>query len=221
MDTKTLLIHEATKLLSDSKTGDISTRAVCAAVGVGQPVLYRIFGDKEGLLRAVVDAVWHEYLEAKQSVDETGDPAEDLRKGWDAHTAFALAHPYAYQHMFGTQFGEQPESLEVAMQLLVNIMKRHAQAGRLRVSPESAAQIVMAANSGVALGLILRPGQYPSRTVSDEMREATLRSILTEAPESDGEVQKAAVVTLRANLKGSSAFTTAESALFDEWLQRI
>ena len=53
-----MIIEAAADLLAQSPSGDISTRAVCEAAGVQQPALYRLFGDKEGLLAATVDHVW-------------------------------------------------------------------------------------------------------------------------------------------------------------------
>jgi AcrR family transcriptional regulator len=55
MDTRTRILEAAEKLLDASPDRDVATREVCEAAGVGQPVLYRLFGDKDGMLRAVVD----------------------------------------------------------------------------------------------------------------------------------------------------------------------
>lgn len=59
--TRMHMIEAARQLLEGSPTNDISTRAVCQAVGMGRPVLYRLFGDKNGLLRAVVDDGYNRY----------------------------------------------------------------------------------------------------------------------------------------------------------------
>ncbi|XGU18101.1 TetR/AcrR family transcriptional regulator [Rhodococcus sp. 3Y1] len=64
-----------------------------------RPALYRQFGDKDGLLAAVVEAGFFEYLEGKRAATPSDDPVADLRAGWDAHTAFALAHPAHYRLM--------------------------------------------------------------------------------------------------------------------------
>jgi AcrR family transcriptional regulator len=47
------MLRTAEAQLQASPDRDISTRAVCEAVGVGAPVLDRLFGDKNGLLAAV------------------------------------------------------------------------------------------------------------------------------------------------------------------------
>lgn len=225
-----MILEKAAELLAQSATGDVSTRAVCEAAGVTQPVLYRIFGDKDGLLAAVVDQVWGAYLESKRAAQATGDALADLRAGWDAHTAFALANPHAYRLLFGTQLTTRPEAAVEAMTLLRGVLERLAGEGRLALTPDEAAQVVMAANTGVALGLVVHPELYPDAAVSVRVREATVRALLANpgARSSDAtgghpadDAPTVAATTLRAHLTGSEQFTPAEAGLLDEWLERI
>jgi len=206
-------------LLAQSVSGEISTRAVCDAAGVTQPVLYRLFGDKDGLLAAVADRVWGEYLEMKRAAEPSSDPLDDLRAGWDNHTAFALRHPHAYRLVFASSLATRPAAFAEAMGLLRGILNRLAEAGRLRVEPAEAARIVMAANSGVALGLILRPESYPEVTASAATRDAVLGALITDA--APGDPLTAAATTLAAHLGSSETFTPAERSLLAEWLQRL
>lgn len=55
MDAREKILEAAAGLLAEAPVADVSTRAVCEAAGVGAPMLYRLFGDKAGLLAAVVD----------------------------------------------------------------------------------------------------------------------------------------------------------------------
>lgn len=220
MEIRSLIIDKAAELLATSATGEVSTRAVCAAAGVGQPVLYRLFGDKDGLMAAVVDSVWNEYLAMKRAAPESSDPLEDLRQGWDTHTAFALDNPHAYRLLFGTSLTTSPESAAEAMKLLRRVLERLAAQGRLRMPPAEAARFVMAANSGVALALILRPEVYPDLAISRRVRDAVFRAILTDnLPASDP--ASVAATTLRAHLAGSPDFSPGEAALLAEWLERV
>ncbi len=59
-------------------------------VKVGAPALHPHFGDKEGLLSAVVDHGFEQYLVTERERGETTDAVEVLRRGWDSHVAFAL-----------------------------------------------------------------------------------------------------------------------------------
>lgn len=67
VSTKARILEVAAALVAESPDGDVSTRAVCEAAGVGAPALYRHFGDKQGLLSAVVDHGWDKYLAAKRN----------------------------------------------------------------------------------------------------------------------------------------------------------
>ena len=214
-----MILEKAAELLAQSVSGEISTRAVCEAAGVTQPVLYRLFGDKDGLLAAVADRVWGEYLEMKRAAEPSSDPLDDLRTGWDNHTAFALRHPHAYRLVFASSLTTHPAAFAEAMGLLQGILNRLAEAGRLRVEPAEAARIVMAANSGVALGLILRPESYPEVTASAATRDAVLGALITDA--APGDPLAAAATTLAAHLGSSETFTPAERSLLAEWLQRL
>ncbi|MFC4613874.1 TetR/AcrR family transcriptional regulator [Cellulomonas algicola] len=220
MATRALILEKAAELLASSPDGTVSTRAVCEAAGVGQPVLYRLFGDKDGLMSAVVDQVWDEYLTMKRAATPSADPLDDLRRGWDAHTAFALAHPHAYRLVFGTTLTTTPEAPAEAMALLRGVLDRLAAQGRLRLPPDDAARVVMAANSGVALGLLLRPGSYPDAAISTLTRQAVERAVLADAGPAD-DAPAVAATTLRAHLRETERFSAGEAALLDEWLARL
>ncbi|MFD6415807.1 TetR/AcrR family transcriptional regulator [Streptomyces sp. NPDC060194] len=220
MDTKAVILARAAELLAASPNGDVSTRAVCEAAGVGQPVLYRLFGDKDGLLSAVVDEVWDEYLAMKRAARHSADPVDDLRRGWDNHTAFALSHPHAYRLVFGSTLSTPPAAAAEAMGLLTGILERLAAQGRLRMAPADAARFVMAANSGIALGLILRPGTYPDPAVSTAARDAALRAVLVDGASPAPRAAAVAATTLRAHLGASDLYTPGEAALLDELLER-
>ena len=225
MSTRSVLIEAAADLLARSPSGDISTRAVCEAAGVQQPALYRLFGDKEGLLAATVDHVWDEYLGMKRAAERSADPLEDLRSGWDSHTRFAISHPNAYRLLFGSGAVVQAESAAEAMRLLREVLDRLAAQGRLRVDPEVAARVVMAANTGVALALVLRPELYPDAALSTMLRDIVHSALVTDvAPVSDPrESDRIAAITLRSTLPAISGelFTDREAGLLDEWLGRI
>ncbi|MEV4754757.1 TetR/AcrR family transcriptional regulator [Micromonospora sp. NPDC049559] len=232
MDVRTRILHAAAELLTRSPEADVSTRAVCEAAGVGAPVLYRHFGDKEGLLTAVVDFGFEQYLASKRARKASADPVRDLRDGWDNHVAFALDNPNYYRLMYSPGLSTPPAAATEAHELLLAVLERCAAAGRLRVSPELAAQLVMPANTGVALLLVTRPGIYrDTAEISTRVREAVVAAIVTPdepartaAPATDprGELAVAAA-NLGALLRASpeSPLTPTETALLLEWLTRI
>lgn len=198
---------------------------MCDAAGVTQPVLYRIFGDKDGLLSAVVDAVWDEYLSMKRAAETSSDPLVDLYSGWASHVDFALEHPHAYRLLFGSTLSRRPEARAEAMRLLRENLERLAAEGRLQTTPEEAARIVMAANSGVSLALVLNAEEYPDLSISEATRDAVYGSLLVSSRrEEEGGGAFVAATTLRASAAATGLrqeFTAAESALLDEWLERV
>ncbi|MGY3678172.1 TetR/AcrR family transcriptional regulator [Streptomyces sp. TE33382] len=232
MSTRTRILEVAADLVRESPDGDISTRAVCEAARVGAPALYRHFGDKEGLLSAVVDHGFDAYLAAKRERDDTTDPVEDLRDGWDGHVEFALRNPNLYRLMNSPAMRTPPEAAIESHRILTGDLERAAAAGRLRIAPALAAQMIMSANTGVALMLVARPAAFSDGTMSRRVRDAVHAAVLTPdtvpgEPAASGEPAEAGVpstaVGLSALLRHSheSGLSTAEAALMTEWLDRV
>jgi len=225
MTTRSQIIEATAALVAQSPNGDVSTRAVCEAAGVQQPVLYRLFGDKDGLLAATVDYVWDQYLGSKRAAEKSEDPLRDLRAGWDSHTAFALEHPNAYKLMFAPALRSMPEAAEEALRLLREVLERLAVQGRLRVTPEVAARMVMTANTGVALALITRPTLYPDTGLSTQVRDAIHQAILVgpATGTTAHDLRATAATTLLSALDelAQQTFTPAEAALLGQWLTQI
>ncbi|MFC7739831.1 TetR/AcrR family transcriptional regulator [Nocardiopsis composta] len=96
------ILEAAAGLLAEGGPEAASTRAVAAAAGVQAPTLYRLFGDKQGLLEALAAHGFERYLADKQELGATDDPVADLRRGWDLHVDFGLARPALYVLMYGT-----------------------------------------------------------------------------------------------------------------------
>jgi AcrR family transcriptional regulator len=227
MDNRSLILEAAAELLEASSDGDISTRGVAERAGVQQPVIYRLFGDKDSLLSAVVDRGFARYLAAKRAAVPTADPVADLRRGWDEHTRFALEHRHVYRLMYTPGLASVPRAVGEAQELLREVLERVALAGRLAVEPERAAEIVLSANTGVALALLTRPGMHRDVQLSTQVREIVLAGILTPepdaAPPATPLTTRQAATTLGALFRSDppESFSPAERALLTEWLIRL
>jgi AcrR family transcriptional regulator len=209
-------------LLAEGGREAVSTRAVGAAAGVQAPTIYRLFGDKQGLLDAVAVAGFTAYLNSKTGLEPTGDPVEDLRAGWDLHVGFGLANPALYLVMYGEpRPGAAPPAAVAGAEILAAHIRRIAEAGRLRVSEERAAHLVHAAGRGTTISLIDMPADRRDPELSAMAREAVIAAITTDrpAPASPGPV--GAAVALRAVLPQTTALTDREQGLLREWLDRI
>jgi AcrR family transcriptional regulator len=217
------VVRAAADLLAGGGRDAVSTRAVSAAAGIQAPTLYRLFGDKDGLLDAVAAHGFAEYLERKKELTPTGDPVDDLRRGWDLHVEFGLSRPRFYLLMFGdNQRAKASEAGRAAAAILETIVTRVAAAGRLRMSVGRAVQVHQSMCTGLTLSLI--EADEPDLGLSAVVREAALRTTVTGLPEP---VEAAGVasraVALRAALPpiGDGPLSPGEHALLTEWLDRL
>ncbi|MCZ4124025.1 TetR/AcrR family transcriptional regulator [Streptomyces sp. H39-S7] len=236
MSTRARILEVAADLVAESADGDVSTRAVCEAAQVGAPALYRYFGDKEGLLSAVVDHGFDRYLATKRQHHTGADPLQDLRDGWDSHVEFALQNPNLYRLMNSPAMRTTPAAALESHQILTRDLERAAALGKLRLAPDLAAQIVMSANVGVALMFVARPSTFTDRSTSHRVRDAVHASVFTPdvfsprtAPDTsasgqddDAQLQSTAS-RLNALLRRSPdrALSVAETVLLTEWLDRL
>jgi AcrR family transcriptional regulator len=220
-----LIIEAAAQLLAESPHGDISTRAVSEAAGIQQSVIYRHFGDKDVLLAAAVDFGFEKYLASKRDAIKAVDPVDDLISGWDSHTAFALANPNFYRLIFTPGLSVAPSSAPEALALLVEVLERVADEGRLRFPTALAARMIMAANTGVALALIGQDVTERDPQLSPLVRDAIHRSVLTDSPERDAttDARAVAAATLLGGIEDfrKSTLTDGEAGLLSELLVRI
>src|SRR5688500_5589783 len=177
------ILDAAADLLARGGRDAVSTRAVCAAAGVQAPILYRLFGDKQGLLDAVATRGLVSYLARKRDMPPSGDPVEDLRRGWDLHVGFGLANPALYALIYGEPRPgvETPAAREAAVVLAAQV-RRIAEAGRLRVSEERAAHLVHAAGCGMTFTLISLPADQRDPALSTLARESVLAAVTTDPP---------------------------------------
>jgi AcrR family transcriptional regulator len=79
--TEDALLRAAESLLEQGGPDAVTTRAVCDAANVGAPTLYHHYGDKNGLLDALVVRGVKTFLKRKQAVPDTADALADLISG--------------------------------------------------------------------------------------------------------------------------------------------
>jgi AcrR family transcriptional regulator len=221
--TRQRIVEAAAALLTDGGRDAVSTRAVSAAAGVQAPTIYRLFGDKQGLLDAVAGFGFAAYLRDKTALEPSGDPVDDLRRGWDLHVGFGLAHPAFYTLIYGEpRPGVESPAARDASAVLAGLVRRIAEAGRLRVSEERAVHLVHSAGAGLTFTLIAVPPEQRDLTLSTLARESVIAAVTTDGTRADpaGGVV-AGAVAVRAALPRLDGFTSAERALLGEWLDRI
>lgn len=214
---RTRLLDAASELLVAQPAHEPSTRELYEAAGVAAPTLYHHFGTKEGLLDAVVEQAFGDYLQRKQGMLRTGDLIEDFCAGWDLHIEFGLANPTLYALMYSP--GRTSPAAATADAHLRAGLERMRDAGLLRVDVDTAASMT----TGMAIGCVTQLNRQHG-SIDDPAAEATRAALieqLTGQPPARTTPAQAARVLLRELPNQSRTFTTAESALFGQWLLAI
>jgi AcrR family transcriptional regulator len=177
-DTRQQILDVTAALLQRAGMEEVSIRDVCQAAGITAPTVYHHFGDKRALLEAVAAEGFERYLETKLDRTPSDDPLVDLRHGWDDHVGFGLEHPAFYRLMYGTPNADKPPSAQKARLMLLDIVQRLGEAGRLRMPPEQAATMIHTGAVGTALALIASPKSPATAGLVERMREAVFAAVL-------------------------------------------
>ncbi|MDQ0790463.1 TetR/AcrR family transcriptional regulator [Streptomyces sp. B3I8] len=194
-----------------------------------------MFDDKDGLLAELAAYGFERYLaEKREALALTpDDPVADLYRGWDLHVDFGLRHPAFYMLMYGTvRPGRRPPAADEAHALLVRLLRRVAEAGRLRIPVGQATRVIHAATTGATLALI---GEAPSQrdlTTSARLRDTVIASVTTGELVSSGSDLASRALALDAALEtaltigppvaeAAVPLRATETALLREWLQHL
>ena len=222
------ILDAAARLLAQGDREALTTRAVSAAAGVQAPTIYRLFGDKRGLLDAVAERGMARYVADKAARATHPDALEDFRAGWDLHVAFGLEHPSLFAIVSGDpRPGQRSPAAEAGLVVLRARIRRLAAAGLLRVSEERAMGIVQAAGIGTVLTLLAEPAPQRDAELAATMRETVIAAITSAAPVSKKPGAQGAAIALRASLAELAELaeidrlSPGEQHLLGELLDRI
>lgn len=219
LSSKDRLLVAATDLMSAGS--DLSTREVLAAADVTAPTLYFHFGSKQGLVDAVAQHGFAQYVPTSAP---GSDPLDAIREGWDQHVQFGLDHPRFYARLYGNIEPGVPCAVTgPALDMMLLILEPAAAQGHLSVDARMAATRILAANVGVTLSLIGQPGDERDLDLSRAVREAVLGATFVErAPASDERHAAARAVALAADVRsGDLPLSEGEKAMMGELLDRI
>ncbi len=138
-DTRSKIVDAAARLLQEQGPAAVTTRGVAEAAGVQAPTIYRLFGDKDGLLDAVAEHVLATYVSAKAAIVEAAsadnaDPLDDLRAGWEMQIDFGVANPTLFGLLSDPARGRRSPAAQSGQHVLESRVHRIAVTGRLRVS---------------------------------------------------------------------------------------
>lgn len=227
-DTRSTIVDVAARLLREHGPAAVTTRGVAEAAGVQPPTIYRLFGDKDGLLEAVAEHVMAAYVSAKAVTVAAAsaadvDPLDDLRAGWRTQIDFGVANPALFRLLSDPDRVVDSPAARAGRRVLEARVHRLAAAGRLRVGERRAVDLVQAGGIGVIQTLLATPPEQRDPGLADAMFEAVLGRLLTDAPDHTGRGAggpTATVVSLRAVAPGLDVLSPAERRLLVEWLDR-
>lgn len=219
---RTRVVEAAAELLAGGGRDAVTTRAVAAAAGVQPPALYRLFGDKDGLLEAVAEHGYSTFFAAKLAGGRLDDPIDDLRAGWDLAVDFGLENPALYLLMYAEpRLGATSPAFRAGMDVLVSRIHRLATGGRLRVGEHLAAALVHATARGAVLTWLSLPDARRDPALLTALCDAMVTAVTTEQPAVQAAGPAGAARALRATLADQTSLSTGEQLLLGEWLDRL
>lgn len=223
-DLRSRIVDAAARLLREHGPAAVTTRGVAAGAGVQAPAIYRLFGDKDGLLDAVAEHVLATYVSAKAGVVAAAsaadvDPIDDLRAGWQTQIDFGVANP-TLSALLSDPTRLRSPAAQSGKRVLQWRVHRLALTGRLRVTERRAVDLIAAAGTGAVLTTLAMPPEQRDPGLADDLFDAILRRIVTDAPQPLHNAPVTSAVALRALAGQLDILSDAERQLLTEWLNR-
>lgn len=221
-ETRERIVRAAAELLAHGGRGAVTTRAVASRVGVSPPTIYRLFGEKDGLLSAVAEYGYARFIATKRPLQPTDDPVNDLRSAWSLAVDFGLDNAELFLLIYSAPHSEaMAAAARSGAQRMHARIQRAAAAGRLRVEESLAATILQASSRGAVLTWLDQPADEHDPAFITAMREATISAVTTETATLPEPGLASAARTLKANLPGQTRLSPAEHHLLTDWLDRL
>lgn len=100
------LVAGAAAAVAAGGTDSLSLRALARGADTSTNAVYTLFGSRDGLLGAVLQAASDSFTAAQRSVPLTADPAADFGRLGRVYRTWALENRSLYAVMFGANSGE-------------------------------------------------------------------------------------------------------------------
>ena len=224
-DTRSRIVDVAARLLREEGPAAVTTRGVADGAGVQAPTIYRLFGDKDGLLEAVAEYVMATFVSAKAEIVSAAsaadiDPLDDLRAGWAMQIDFGVANPAIFRLLSDPGRVLHSPAAQSGKRVLESRIHRVAATRRLRVGERRAVDLIQAAGIGTIQTLLSTTPDHRDPGLADAMFEAVLGQILIDAPDRAEGGSIATAVAFRAIAPGLHMLSESERQLLAEWLDR-
>jgi AcrR family transcriptional regulator len=178
-------IADATEaLLVEAGFERFSMRRLAERCGYTAPTIYHHFGDKQGLLDAVVEERFQLVLDRIRRVRRRRDPADTVRAILEELIRFGIENPTHYRllSMARAPEAEPPESAQKAQEALEAHLAELASQGRLAVEdPGHAARFLWIVLHGFVSLRITRPEAEWVEEMPELCIESAMRGLLRPA----------------------------------------
>ena len=193
-DTVRRAILDASEALLLAEGEDqFSIRRLVERCGYSAPTIYHHFGDKTGLLHALLDERFERLARQLRRVPRGSDPVAYLRAMGLAFVRFGLRNPTHHRLLFAprAQPVAPPRSALEVQETLEQAWTELWEAGRLRAGDAaSAGQALFCLLYGLADRRIARPEEDWSKTGVEDAIDGLLRGLVTDAPAKNGRGRK-------------------------------
>jgi AcrR family transcriptional regulator len=183
-------ILDATEaLMVKSGSSDFAIRRLAERCGYTAPTIYHHFGDKEGVVAALLEERFARLLTSVRQVETGPDPVANLRRMIDAFARFGQENPTFYRLIIaGRSDGADrtPPAAEAARALLEKPWLDLAEAGRLHcANPLAAGQSLWALLHGLTALRAARPEHAWAEDLVEVAVDSLLRGLIKPAAEAD------------------------------------
>ena len=224
-ETKTRIVEAAAQLLREHGPAAVTTRAVALAAGVQAPAIYRIFGDKDGLLEAVAEKVMSVFIAEKYAILdkldlESLDPVEELRRGWFDHLEFGTQNPALFRLLSDPERMLKSPTTARGRSIIEARVHRMAAQGRLKVAEPLAVDLILASGVGAINTINATSMDQRIADFAQVVFDGVLNQILTDSPAAIDTSIEIKVITLRAVTDQLDSLSASERQMLEEWLDR-
>jgi AcrR family transcriptional regulator len=177
-DARRRILDASEALLLEAGQVGFSIRQLVGRCGYSAPTIYHYFGDKTGLIDALLEErLLSTLVTALRAVPTQADPLEEARSRYRAFARWGIGHPDQYRLLMEPRAEDATPlpSGEVALSLMQSPFERLADAGRL---PAADLEAISQATWACLHGLITLPGLRPDVDWQPRLIERSLDAVI-------------------------------------------
>ena len=180
-DARKAILDAAEAMLVEAGYERFSMRRLAERCGYTAPTIYHYFGDKRGLLDAVLEERFERVLSRIREIPHGGDPVQSLRRMLEVFTDFGIENPTHYRLLTAPrpEDSPSPESAEALRAALEQRIGELQAAGRLETGDiEEAFQIIWVVIHGLVSLRINQPDYEWKERMVEHALDLLLRGLL-------------------------------------------